>query len=174
MNQRANFKLKPNGKLPIHMDWKGAFQKFNVVGGPFDHFVDFDDEHKNAFGVCVRAEYPPENDVHLAIKDFDVPKEYDLPKVKSAIRQTLKALLDGKNVYVGCMGGWGRTGLFMALLAKVTEQHADPIQYVRTLYTPKAVETKPQQNYVSDFDVRELRAWFRRECWKKRLSFWRR
>ena len=41
------------------------------------------------------------------------------------------------------MGGWGRTGLFLALLAKVCGVE-NPVTYVRENYSPRAVETTDQ------------------------------
>ena len=158
------FNLKPNGCLPLSLGWRGAFHAFSITGGPYDAFP-----RGRAFGVCVRAERKPrpeDMDVHLPIRDFDVPE--DDAAVAEALRRTLAAALEGRSVYVGCMGGWGRAGLFMALLAKVCWQD-DPIGYVRELYTPRAVETEAQTHYVRTFDVAELRVWLARTAWAMRL-----
>jgi hypothetical protein len=146
-----------NGLLPIDLGWAGGLQKFWIVGGPYDYYPGRED----AFGVCVREERVPKNgyDVLLPIRDFSVPRDRDA--VKEALRKTIEAALDGKPVYVGCMGGWGRTGLFLALLAKACGEK-DPIGYVRTHYTPRAVETLAQMEYVDKFDMTELRQWVRR------------
>ncbi len=97
----------------------------------------------HAFGVCVRAERAPSGryNVHLPIHDFSVPSPDQQDEVELALRETLEALLDGKPVYVGCMGGWGRTGLFLALLAKVCGVD-QPVTYVRENYSNRAVETR--------------------------------
>ena len=84
----------------------------------------------------------------------------------------IQEALDGKEVYVGCMGGWGRTGLFLALLAKVCGEET-PILYVRTHYTPRAVETREQQEYVDNFDVGALRRWLFWTTWTRRAFWWR-
>ena len=127
------------------------------------------------FGVCVRAErVPAEVDVSLPIHDFSTPAEEQTPAVERAIRDTLSAALSGKRVWVGCMGGWGRTGLFLALLAK-TCGIADPVGYVRSNYSSKAVETKEQRRYVDEFDVSALQQWLFGRAWRERwyrTVFW--
>ena len=152
-----------NGTLPITLGWNGAFQSFDIVGGPYDSFPGRD----KAFGVCVRAERAPPKgfDAHVPIKDFDVPRSK--ADVDDAIKETLRAALEGRTVYVGCMGGWGRTGLFLALLAK-TCGAISPVQFVREHYTPKAVETPEQFKYVMEFDVSELRSWLFWTAWRIR------
>ena len=104
----------------------------------------------HAFGVCVRAERAPSGryNVHLPIHDFSVPSPDQQDEVELALRETLEALLDGKKVYVGCMGGWGRTGLFLALLAKVCGVE-EPVTYVRENYSSRAVETAEQYQPMS-------------------------
>ena len=59
---------------------------------------------------------------------------------------------------VGCLGGQGRTGLFLALLAKVWGI-ADPVKYVRRVYLRRAVETRDQEEWVADFEASGLRRW---------------
>jgi hypothetical protein len=163
-------KLGANGVLPIKLGFNGAYFDLEIVGGPFDKYrpgVNGD------VGVCVRAERVPATaDIRLPIHDFEVPEnEAD---VDAAIEETLGALLAGKRVYVGCMGGWGRTGLFLALLAK-TCGYEDPIAYVRANYTPRAVETKEQEAFVRSFDVRPLQRRLFWAAWSTRwtrLWFW--
>jgi len=82
---------------------------------------------------------------------------------------TLRAGLAGEKIYIGCMGGWGRTGLFMALLAKATGI-SDPVAFIREYYTPHAVETKEQQDYVANFDVSPIQRELWRWAWKVRLA----
>lgn len=154
-------KIQSNGSLPISLGWLGGFQKFEIVGGPYDAYPGRD----YAFGVCVRAERVPSNgyDVHLPIHDFSVPQ--DDADVVLALKNTLHAALTGRTVYVGCMGGWGRTGLFMALLAKAAGIE-NPVEYVRSNYTPRAVETKGQLDFVEKFDVSRVRRWLFWHGWK--------
>jgi hypothetical protein len=162
-----------NGQLPISLGWEGANCAFTVTGGPYDKYPG----PQNAFGVCVRAENAGNlhKDVWLKIKDFNVPTD-DLA-VHAALRQTLSAALTGKDVYIGCQGGWGRTGLFLALLAKTCGVE-NPIMYVRQNYARTAVETPAQEKYVRDFDVTPTRIWLFWYAWTGRIGnamfWWRR
>lgn len=152
-----------NGALPLSLGWRGAGLNIVITGGPFDAYPG----RQKAFGVCVRAEYvPEEKDVHLPIRDFDVPSSS--AAVEKALKKAFTAAIDGRPVYVGCMGGWGRTGLFLALMAKAVGID-DPVGYVRKHYTPKAVETRDQQLYVDKFDVRHLQKAIRRLAWQRRF-----
>jgi len=154
-----------NGTLPIDLGWEGAFGSFKITGGPY---ANYPGPHA-AFGVCVRAE-GVENlhkDVWLPIKDFQVPRDEML--VGIALKQTIVAALAGRDVYVGCMGGWGRTGLFLALLAKACGV-ANPIWYVRQMYSKHAVETPAQEKYVREFDVTAIRIWLFWYAWTGRIG----
>lgn len=157
---------KGNGTLPLALGWAGAFYNIEITGGPYDDYT----VTRNTFGVCVRAERVRANDVHVPIHDFDVPQ--NPVKVRDAVAQTLIAALSGREVYVGCMGGWGRTGLFLALVAKAAGVD-DPVTYVRENYTSRAIETKAQEDYVKNFDVSSIRLAVNRFAWRKRLPILR-
>ena len=161
----------PNGRLPLNLGFFGGFLDFTIVGGPFDAYRPGPDD----FGVCVRAERAPDTaDLRLGITDFGVPAPSRKGEVDEAIRRTLEAAMTGQRVYVGCMGGWGRTGMFLALLAKVCGEEM-PVMYVRHHYTPRAVETTEQARYVTEFDVSELRRWLFWRSWTIRWTkvlFW--
>jgi protein-tyrosine phosphatase len=163
-------KRGPNGNLELKLGLEAGFHNLVVFGGPFDNWKK---QSTDDFGVCVRAERVPKNaDVRLAIHDFQVPK--DEKEVEEALRQTLAAMLDGKRVWVGCMGGWGRTGLFLSLLAKAVGIK-DPVAYVREHYSRRAVETQEQQDYVDKFDVSGIRTWLMFRGWTRRwikTVFW--
>lgn len=155
-----------NGSLPIALGWRGGFETFTVYGGPYDAYPGL----AAAFGVCVRAERvrPGSYDLHLPIDDFSVPNDDE--QVRLVLQQTLNAAITGQMpVYVGCQGGWGRTGLFLALLAKACGVR-QPVQYVREHYTPKAVETPEQLGYVERLDVSDIHRWVYRLAWRKRLN----
>ena len=152
----------PNGRLPLALGFYGGFLDFSIVGGPFDAYRP-SGEHD--FGVCVRAERVPSTaDVSLPINDFSVPPDSRKKEVEEAIKKTLDAAMGGKRVWVGCMGGWGRTGMFFALVAKVCGER-DPVGYVREHYSPRAVETDMQKLYVEQFDVAELQRWLFWRSW---------
>ena len=61
--------------------------------------------------------------------------------------------LEGKDVYVHCIGGHGRTGTALAILAhlsKAKPKDVDPVLWVREKYCALAVETSDQLNYIED------------------------
>ncbi|CAA2141496.1 hypothetical protein [Hyphomicrobium sp. ghe19] len=143
---------KPLGTIVMPLGWRGGWRKVRITGGPFDGRPDGED----AFNVAVRAErvQAGDADVHLPIRDFSIPNSD--ADVAVALIQTMRAALQDKEVYVGCMGGYGRTGLFLALLAK-TAGIEDPVEWVRDNYNGRAVETERQYDYIDDFDVSGVR-----------------
>lgn len=160
--------FRPNGVLTLRTGPKFAWANLKFTGGPFDSYPDFKKTVDQPFGVCVREErVPKDHDVLLKIEDYSVPRDKRL--VALALKDALYAALQGKDVYVGCMGGWGRTGLFLALIAKAAGE-ADPVAFVRKNYTSHAVETPEQKAYVAGFDVSDLQKWLMRKAWK--TKFW--
>jgi hypothetical protein len=118
-----------------------------VVGGPYARYQDY------RVGVCLAPEvldrYPINCDVLVDWPDFGIPDEYE---VKQALVETAIHLNRNNPVYVGCMGGIGRTGTFLALLCKMGGETI-PVAYVRKHYLSHAVETDQQMNFIRDFDV---------------------
>ena len=173
MTARSSFPrpTAANGTLTLKTGWRGGFQTLTFTGGPFDHFKAALHGQPDWFGLCARAEAASKFDVHLPIRDFTTPAESGLSaaEVTAALQRALEAALAGRRVYIGCMGGWGRTGLVLALLAKVIDPDGDPVKRVRTEYSPRAVETAAQKAYIGAFEVAELRRWFLRAAWKQRL-----
>lgn len=166
MQSTTNIQFKgANGSIKLPLGISGALKVVEMIGGPFDNFPGRD----KAFGVAVRAERikPGQADVQLPIHDFGVP-EY-LPNVEAALLAAFKAALQGRPVWVGCMGGWGRTGLFLSLVAKVAGVES-PIEFVRKQYTPRAVETRQQYRYVTDFDVKSVRRKVLKMAWLARFG----
>jgi hypothetical protein len=168
--------LRPKGYMSWTLKGWHVPVKITAVGGPYD-YVRLDPENRRRwFGVCVRAEQASNFDVHLPIQDFSIPRASDKGAVDAALKATISAMLKGRRpggtpVYVGCMGGIGRTGLFLALLDKVLAGDGDPIANVRGAYMRHAVETPDQIDYVKNFDVDDLRRWLKREKWLSILRF---
>lgn len=158
---------RSNGSLVFATSLPFAYHTFEIVGGPYDNYV----AGPNTFGVCVRQERHRPNDVHVPIVDFSIPK--DDKATASAVIETIKAAIDGKDVYVGCMGGWGRTGLFLGLIVKVMRPDVEPVQYVKKHYTSHAIETEEQKRFIRDFDVGAIKRAVMFHAWKRRLQFWR-
>lgn len=96
-----------NGMIELKLNGN----KVTVIGGPYR------DKPPELKGVKLAEEIDAAYDLKLDIPDFSVPNRVE------AYKTTLEALdlLNREGViYVGCMGGIGRTGLFMALLVKAT------------------------------------------------------
>jgi protein-tyrosine phosphatase len=116
---------------------------FVIVGGPFR------EAPNNYFRVKLAMEIKTKCEVSIPIRDFDVPSKSDLDE---GLYKTVMALLRKEWVYAGCMGGKGRTGLFLAVLAKAFGVK-NPVEYVRQNYFEHAVETKEQYEFVSDYRI---------------------
>lgn len=95
-----------NGKIELELNGS----KVTVLGGPYR------DREPGIRGVKLAAEITAPYDVKLDIEDFGVP---EVPKTIRALAETIEILDDYGVVYIGCAGGIGRTGMFMALLALV-------------------------------------------------------
>jgi protein-tyrosine phosphatase len=118
-------------------------------------------------GVKLAPEVQAEAQYHLPIRDFSIPP------VKLATDRLVFDVLtllavNMEPVYVGCMGGRGRTGMFLALLAK-TMGVENPIPYVRTFYWQEAIETRIQEKYIDQY-VTPLSRW---QHWRlKGTAYW--
>ncbi|GAB3912402.1 protein-tyrosine-phosphatase [Microlunatus endophyticus] len=101
------------------------------------------------FGLYLDPRWRPSWDHdHLDWPDFGVPAD------RAIVLSDLGSLLDrarqGQSVEIGCLGGHGRTGTALALLAVLAGHPSDDaVAWVRTHYCPKAVETDEQQAYVT-------------------------
>jgi hypothetical protein len=151
-----------NGVLKVTLPWWGWHHKIEVVGGPFHNCPN------GVVGINLTEVSVKQETFHMPIRDFSVPDSPEL--LTKALKTALRASLEGKTVYAGCGAGWGRTGLFLAILAKVCGV-SDPIEYVRSNYTRKAVETPEQEEFVKTFQVGQLQTWLAGEAaW--RTFFW--
>lgn len=87
--------------------------------------------------------------IHLPIADYSTPS---LEELRTAVRQALAQAQSGRNIAVHCYAGIGRTGLFLACMAKTARQlkPSEAINWVRAAI-PHAVETPSQMQLVSEF-----------------------
>lgn len=115
--------------------------------------------------ICLKAEA---YQVELENTDYFFPiVDYKTPKVRPTVFALAWIIWQGvarkKKVYVGCMGGVGRTGMVLALLARVVYRMdgGNAIARVRRYYNPHAVETKEQGAFVRTFPTANLNKWYR-------------
>lgn len=127
-------------KLPLY---KGGRRHYTVFGGPFAQAP------ITMATVKMAAEIRMPCSVSIPTIDFSVPSKAVLDE---GLYQAVKMILHGDPVYVGCMGGRGRTGLFLAILAKAFKID-NPVEYVRQHYYAHAVETAKQYQYVQNYEI---------------------
>ena len=125
-------------KLPLPL-----FKFYTVYGGPYRS------KPEGVCGVRVAAEIHAPAEVVVPIRDFSIPPKGSMDR---GVIEAVRMILSGQPVYVGCMGGKGRTGLFLAVLAKAWGVNK-PVEYVRANYYPHAVETKEQYQFVDCYRV---------------------
>ena len=119
-----------------------------ILGGPYINMPKAD-----MIGIKMAVEIHKPCHINIPTEDFDVPSVEDL---RRGLIKAIVAIAKGKTLYVGCMGGIGRTGLFMAALLKIYLPNEDPIEMTRSLYIPHAVETTEQQKFINSLPVDDL------------------
>lgn len=137
-----------------------------VYGGPYRSYS----PDRRLVGVKMAAEINMDCDVSIPTEDFSVPDHEDMI---DGLCSALSFVAAGNDLYVGCMGGIGRTGLFMGCLTKVlmdfeelypemvlAERAAitDPVAFVRKHYKGSAIETEAQRKYVREFPTHRVLA----------------
>lgn len=80
------------------------------------------------------------------IVDGNVPTSVD--DTKMLLKYLADNLALGKKIHIGCIGGHGRSGLILAALVTYMTGNTNSIEYVRTNYCEKAVETDTQINWL--------------------------
>lgn len=88
---------------------------------------------------------------HVGCPDYGTP----IPPLASVIyvaREGLRAAGEGKRVEIGCVGGHGRTGLMLAIMALLSMRQPNArqaINLVRSAYCTEAIESAEQEWYIS-------------------------
>jgi protein-tyrosine phosphatase len=88
--------------------------------------------------------------LHIPVPDFGIPP--DLKAWEAGIAKVTQAAKEGKNLAIHCLAGIGRTGTFLACLAKkeLGLDGEQAIQWVRE-YLPGAMENLNQERFVIDY-----------------------
>jgi protein-tyrosine phosphatase len=89
-------------------------------------------------------------DVLVDVPDFTAPTQAQLHQ---GLLETLRLMeaAPGLPVYVGCAAGLGRTGTFIAALARLAGIEG-AVAWTRAHYDPRAVETPAQEAAVAALD----------------------
>lgn len=85
------------------------------------------------------------HEIYFRVQDMGVPS--DAAEYKKLVQWTKKKLDAGQKVHAGCIGGHGRTGMFLAALVSLYGEK-DAIKYVRENYCKKAVEAQSQVDFL--------------------------
>ena len=124
---------------------------WQVYGGSFFHKPWVEDADQDPFfSINLMAEHPLPCTYYVPIKDFSVPDDEAV-----LVKSIEHALKDGRPIYVGCFGGIGRTGLWLACMLKALGE-PDPVVAVRRWFYRHAVETEAQQAFVHDFSAHRV------------------
>jgi hypothetical protein len=108
-------------------------------------------------GIKLAREIKAQADAYVDLPDMSAPDNPFVEwQMRGALLLAVYSLSRGRDVYAGCMGGYGRTGVFLSLLVRCLGV-LDPISYVRREYHPRAVETLEQADYVEQFDPSFMR-----------------
>lgn len=101
------------------------------------------------FGIYFDLRWqPPWPHTHFLWPDFGVPSDGDVLCI--ALAGLLERAEAGERVEVGCLGGHGRTGTAVALLAVISGHPADDaVRWARSSYCDLAVETAAQESFVA-------------------------
>ena len=110
-----------------------------------DVFVGFDPSMVNS-----DLGYPWESGTAFLfeIRDMCAPK--DITAFNKLLEYLSTEVLAGKSVFLGCIGGHGRTGLVLAALITYMTGDLDSVSYLRKVYCKKAVETQDQVDFLYD------------------------
>ncbi|QHJ74591.1 hypothetical protein VH22019_00027 [Vibrio phage VH2_2019] len=120
--------------------------RFRLYGGSFlDAPV-----NTSVYTVKLETSIPLECDQEFPIKDFSIPS---LVELVENVDKILNASRKQVEVYVGCMGGFGRTGTVIAALLMVSTKCTakQAINLTRAHIHPHCVETRQQMNFLEEF-----------------------
>jgi hypothetical protein len=104
---------------------------------------------KPDFGVYLDSVWsPPWPHMHLQWPDFGLPADETMFHQQCV--DVLRRCRLNERVEIGCVGGHGRTGTMLAVLAVMTGvPSSEAVAWVRQVYCASAVETDEQQQFVN-------------------------
>ena len=119
----------------------------------FDPQAPYEREERPDFGLYLDGcWHPPWEHAHVDWPDFGVPADARTTLADlTAFRERSHA---GQRVEIGCLGGHGRTGTALAMLAVLSGcAPGTAVAWVRAHYCDHAVETPGQEAFVAAFTV---------------------
>ena len=145
-----SYPKQPREGIP-HLTIKNhAGDTMYIYGAPFRTCPD------DITSVKMAREIPMACDIDIPTEDFSTP---DMEVFTSGINKAMEALLNKGEIFIGCMGGIGRTGLAIAGLLK---QHDNMIHqsvrpatayrdHIREHVHPHAIETTHQLEFIESY-----------------------
>lgn len=137
--------------------------ELHMYGGPYRQKPD------NIEGVKMAVEITAPCLIDIPTHDFSIP---DVATLVHGLEAGYRYMVESERpLYVGCMGGIGRTGLYMAAMHKLCQtapKYTLPIvgswgwqspparecrDYIRAYYNAHAVETSGQLDFIEDLDL---------------------
>jgi hypothetical protein len=92
--------------------------------------------------------------IHAPVPDFGIP---ETGAYASALGRVIAELKRGRTVVVHCYAGLGRTGTFLAIIARKLMNLDGPaaVKWLRG-HVPGSVETDLQEAFVAEFDLEKI------------------
>ncbi len=108
-----------------------------------------------------RFPWDPRTEFLYPITDMGVPP--DLASFEKLLDYLAKEVMAQRKVFIGCIGGHGRTGLVLAALVQRMTGEEDAITFVRNHYCKKVVESEKQVDWLhKHFGIKKVqgsKAW---------------
>jgi protein-tyrosine phosphatase len=127
------------------------FRQYQVLNVSVVVLLASDDECLERAGRNLRIFYEAQGleVINLPISDFDVPTKEALER---SVTATIERARAGNNIAAHCYAGYGRTGMFMACLARrvLGMSAEEAIRWVR-VYVPGSIEVPEQIRAVMEF-----------------------
>lgn len=115
--------------------------------------VAYDDKSKEFLQFCTKS-YA--GWLSLPFPDYGTPKGMSTREQWEGMTEVIKGILaNGNDVLVACLGGHGRSGLFVSIVGYMLNIDTDPtwaspVEKVRAIHCDEAIETYAQEKYVYD------------------------